>query len=52
MLEDTDNDKLAKVRYLYNVIKFKCRELYQPSNNISIDETRGITKYTGPCPHK
>ena len=22
-LEDTDNDKLAKVRYLYNVIKFK-----------------------------
>ena len=38
MFEDTDNDKLAKGRYLYNVIKFKCRELYQPSNNISVDE--------------
>ena len=30
---------------MYNVIKFKCRELYQPSNNISID--KGMVRNKG-----
>ena len=32
------DDKLAKVRYLYDIIKNKCKELYQPHVNVSIDE--------------
>ena len=32
------NDELSKVRYLYGIIKSKCKELYHPSRNISIGE--------------
>ncbi|XP_055885721.1 piggyBac transposable element-derived protein 4-like [Biomphalaria glabrata] len=31
-------DKLAKVRFLFEFIRRKCMKLYQPSQNISIDE--------------
>ena len=36
--ENVKDDKLAKVRFLIDFIRDKCQQLYQPSENISIDE--------------
>ena len=33
-----EGDKLKKVRPLLNYVQSKCRELYQPNREISIDE--------------
>ena len=37
---ETENkaDKLAKVRFLHDYIRRKCMKLYQPDQNVSIDE--------------
>ena len=36
--QEDSTDKLTKVRFLYDIIKCKCKELYQPHSNVSIDE--------------
>ena len=36
--EDPAKDKLSKVRYLYDFMKRKCKELYAPYEHLSVDE--------------
>ena len=36
--QEVEGDRLRKVRYTYEAIRQKCRELYQPSQNVSVDE--------------
>ena len=36
--QEDSPDKLTKVRFLYDIIKCKCKELYKPHSNVSIDE--------------
>ena len=37
-MKTPSTDKLSKVRFLYDIIKCKCKELYQSHSNVSIDE--------------
>ena len=44
---EDEHDKLHKVRSLLNVLKEKCKSLYQPFQNVAIDERMVKSKH---CP--
>ena len=50
------NDRLRKVRYLHDVIKQRCRELFKPSQAVAIDERmvkcKGRASFIQYCPAK
>ena len=42
---EDEHDKLRKVRSLLNVFKEKCKSLYQPFQNVAVDERMVKSKH-------